>query len=117
MKNVTAKLFIALKHPLETVICVLLLAMTFVVFGQVIARYVLQTPLSWSEELARFMLIWLSMLSAAYGFKTKSHFALKLLVSRFSVITQTKIELFVHCRFGGLFCHLTLFFNYICHWC
>ena len=90
------KIFIALKHPLETVICMLLLAMTFVVFGQVIARYVLQTPLSWSEEMARFMLMWLSMLSAAYGFKTKSHFALKLLVGRFSGTLQKIIELIVH---------------------
>ena len=96
MKNVSDKLVIALKHPLETVICVLLLAMTFVVFGQVVARYVLQTPLSWSEEMARFMLMWLSMLSAAYGFKTKSHFALKLLVGRFSSAAQKIIELVVY---------------------
>jgi len=96
MKTVLAKSYLALKHPLETVICVLLLAMTFVVFGQVIARYVLQTPLSWSEEMARFMLMWLSMLSAAYGFKTKSHFALKLLVGRFSGVSQKVIEIIVH---------------------
>ena len=70
-------------HPLETVLCGLLIAMTIVVFSQVIARYVFEHSLSWSEELARFLLMWLAMLSAAYGFKTKSHFALRLLVQNF----------------------------------
>lgn len=35
------------------------------VFLQVIFRYVLSSPLSWSEELARYMFIWLTMLSSA----------------------------------------------------
>ena len=65
-----------LQHPLETAVCGLLIAMTIVVFSQVVARYIFEAPLSWSEELARFLLMWLSMLSAAYAFKTKSHFFL-----------------------------------------
>ena len=73
----------AVRHPLETVICAILVTMTVVVFSQVIARYVLQQSLSWSEELARFLLLWLSMLSAAYAYKIKAHFALQVVVSRF----------------------------------
>lgn len=68
------------RHPLETVLCVILLAMTAVTFAQVVARYVFEAPLSWSEELARFLLMWLGMLSAAYGFKLKAHFALRIAV-------------------------------------
>jgi len=86
----------AIRHPLETAICGLLIAMTLVVFGQVIARYVFQAPLSWSEELARFLLMWLSMLSAAYGFKTKSHFALKFLVEKTPDKAQQLIAVLVH---------------------
>lgn len=33
-------------------------------FGQVIARYVFQTPFQWAEELARFTLIWFSFICA-----------------------------------------------------
>ena len=68
-----------LRSPLELCICVILVILTLTVFSQVIARYIFQAPLSWSEELARFLLMWLSMLSAAYAFKVKSHFALKIL--------------------------------------
>ena len=70
------------KYSLEIALVFLLIAMTLTVFSQVIARYIFEAPLSWSEELARFILIWLSMLSAAYAFKTKSHFALSILVSK-----------------------------------
>ena len=70
------------KYSLEIALVFLLVAMTLTVFSQVIARYIFEAPLSWSEELARFILIWLSMLSAAYAFKTKSHFALTILVSK-----------------------------------
>ena len=56
------------KYSLEIALVFLLVAMTLTVFSQVIARYIFEAPLSWSEELARFILIWLSMLSAAYAF-------------------------------------------------
>lgn len=102
----------ALRQPLETAICGLLIAMTIVVFSQVIARYVLQAPLSWSEELARFLLIWLSMLSAAYAFKTKSHFALRLLVGKLSAAAQRAMSLFVH-LIVVLFFSVLLYFSII----
>ncbi|NOR15216.1 MAG: TRAP transporter small permease subunit, partial [Candidatus Aminicenantes bacterium] len=38
--------------------------------------------LAWSEELARYLFLWLAALSAAYAFKTGSHFALRFLVDR-----------------------------------
>ena len=94
---------IIVRHPLETAICALLAAMTTVVFSQVVARYVLQAPLSWSEELARFLLMWLSMLSAAYAFKTKSHFALRIVVGRFPEAVQHAMALFVHVIVAAFF--------------
>ncbi len=107
--NIPNMIRTVLRHPLETVICGLLIAMTAVVFSQVIARYVLQAPLSWSEELARFLLMWLSMMSAAYAFKTKSHFALQLLVSQFSDDLQRWVALLVHMIVGCFFAVLLYF--------
>ena len=68
--------------PLELVLCVLLIAMVGVTFSQVLFRYVFQLSLAWSEELARFLLLWVGSLSAAYAFKTRSHFALTFAVQR-----------------------------------
>lgn len=103
MRAISGKLRILLLHPLETAICGLLIAMTVVVFSQVIARYVFQAPLSWSEELARFILMWLSMLSAAYAFKTGSHFALRLVVGRLPMQLQRIIAIIVHLIVAAFF--------------
>ncbi len=72
------------RHPLESVLCLFLVATVVVTFSQVITRYFLHVSLSWSEEVARFLFVWIATLGAAYGFKTKSHFAIVFLVNRFS---------------------------------
>jgi TRAP-type C4-dicarboxylate transport system permease small subunit len=46
--------------------CLLLSAMIIIVTWQVISRYVLNAPSTFSEELLRFGVIWLSLLGAAY---------------------------------------------------
>ncbi len=84
------------RYLLEIAICTILVALTTVVFSQVISRYFLHAPLSWSEELARFLLMWLAMLSAAYAFRTKSHFALRVIVERFPGTFQRVISIAVH---------------------
>ena len=64
------------KFPLESTLCIILVMMVSISFFQVISRYLLHVSLSWSEESCRFLLMWMGMLSAAYGFKIKSHFSL-----------------------------------------
>lgn len=83
------------RHPLEAVLCGLLSAMATVIFSQVVARYVFEAPLSWSEELARFLLMWLSMLSAAYAFKLKAHFALTFVARSLPAAAQRALRLAV----------------------
>ena len=80
------------KNSLEIVLCILLSFLTIITFSQVVARYVFEAPLSWSEELARFILLWLAMLSAAYGFKIKTHFALMFIVNR----TSLKFRIYIY---------------------
>ena len=82
-------------YPLESILCVLLSTLSIVTFSQVIARYIFQAPLSWSEELARFLLLWLAMMSAAYAFKIKAHFALHFTVNYLPRRIQKLISIFV----------------------
>ena len=91
------------RHPLETMICAILVAMTTVVFSQVIARYVLEQSLSWSEELARFLLLWLSMLSAAYAYKIKAHFALQVVVNHFPEKLRRAVSTSIHVVVAAFF--------------
>lgn len=71
-----------LENPLEFAVSAVLVALVVVTFSQVVFRYLLQASLAWSEELARFLLMWLAALSAAYASKTGSHFALRFVVDR-----------------------------------
>ena len=78
-----SKLANSLKQPLELSLCLILIAIVLVTFAQVLFRYIFHLSLAWSEELARYLFLWLASLAAAYAFKTKSHFALRFLVDRF----------------------------------
>lgn len=58
----------------EISICVVLMAaMTLLIFVQVIMRYVFSNSLSWSEELARYIFIWLIYLGISYSAKQMKH--------------------------------------------
>lgn len=79
------------KQPLELALCLILVAIVLITFVQVLFRYIFHLSLAWSEELARYLFLWLAALSAAYAFKTGSHFALRFLVDRMG----TKVRGFV----------------------
>ena len=54
----------------------LMTAMVFSVSWQVVSRYLFSSPSSWTEEVARFLLIWIGTLGAAYAFRTNMHIGL-----------------------------------------
>jgi TRAP-type C4-dicarboxylate transport system permease small subunit len=68
------KLIKALDNHIEEYLSVILLAaMSVIIFAQVIGRYVFQNSLSWSEESARYIFIWLTYLAISYGVKMEAH--------------------------------------------
>lgn len=63
-----------LDEKLEMSICIVLMSVLTVVLGiQVFFRYVMGASLSWSEELARYMFVWLVYLGIPYGCKVMRH--------------------------------------------
>ncbi|MFC4221465.1 TRAP transporter small permease [Flagellimonas marina] len=66
-------------HFLEWILALLLGVMVLDVFWGVITRYILDSQSSWTDELARFLLIWLSILGAAYASGKKLHIAIDVL--------------------------------------
>lgn len=54
--------------------------MVIIVFSNVIARYFLNFSLAWSEEISRFMLIWLAFLGSYLAFVKNEHLGLDLIV-------------------------------------
>nr|BBD50131.1 TRAP-type C4-dicarboxylate transport system, small permease component [Haliea sp. ETY-M] len=47
--------------------------MTCMVFGQVIMRYVFSAPLSWSDEIAAYCMVWSVYLSASWAVRERAH--------------------------------------------
>lgn len=77
----------------ETLIAVLLAAMTLVTFSQVIARYVFNTGAVWALELTIFLFAWLVLFGMSYGVRVGAHIAVDLLVRHFTPATQRLVGL------------------------
>ncbi len=63
----------AIERLLDRVLLAMFAVMVAVTVWQVFARYVLQAPTIWSEELARFLMVWVTMLGSAYVIRTGEH--------------------------------------------
>lgn len=59
-----------------------LAAVTVLTLSQVVSRYVLRQPLTWSEELATYLFIWLTMLGGAGALHQGMHYGFSLVVDK-----------------------------------
>ena len=69
----------------------------------VISRYVLQSPLTWSDELASVLFLWLAMLGAVVAMQHGEHMRLTVFVARLSEGQRRQVESVVACL-TVLFC-------------
>ena len=72
------------RNPVEIVAALLTLVLTIMVFLQVLYRYVLHSPLAWSEEFAMFLFQWCIFIGAALAIRHGYHFHVDLVTSRLS---------------------------------
>jgi TRAP-type C4-dicarboxylate transport system permease small subunit len=90
---------IALKNALDrglTAVCVVLLAaLVLDVTWQVFARQVLGSPSGWSEELAKYLFIWLGLFAAALVFGERGHVAMDVVVRRLPRTVQVVLAVAV----------------------
>jgi len=81
---------VGLKHLLNVILAVLVT----VVFLQVVFRFILNAPLAWTEELARYCLIWVTFLGAAFAMSTKAHIGMEFFVKLFGVSIRKVLYVF-----------------------
>ena len=67
---------------LELVMVLCLAAMCVMVFGNVVLRHVFDSGINTSEELARFMFIWLTFLGAIVAMREGGHLGMDMVVTR-----------------------------------
>ena len=66
------------------------------VIWQVFTRFVIGTPSSFTDELARYLMIWVGVLGAAYISGRKMHVAIDLLPTKLNKEGQIKLKTFVN---------------------
>lgn len=66
----------------KTIASLFLLVIVSTMAAQVFARYVFGAPFQWSEEVARFALIWMTFISAAFVMAEGRHIAVDMISSR-----------------------------------
>jgi tripartite ATP-independent transporter DctM subunit len=71
---------------------ILLVVETTILLSGVISRYVLHAPLTWSDELASILFIWLTMLGSVIALNRGEHMRLTALIGRLTPATRVWCE-------------------------
>lgn len=91
------------------------MVMTLVVVLQVFCRYLLNHSLFWSEELARYLLVWLSFLGATVAYHRGMHPAVDIVYNRLPPRFQKIAAFIVHLAAIAFFGVMTLYgFKFSC---
>jgi len=94
-------------NVLEKILIFLMSILVIDVLWQVMSRYVLVSPSSFTDELAGFLLIWVGVLGAAYVTGKKEHLAIDLLIQKSSPENAKKLMRIVN-LFIALFALLVM---------
>ena len=89
----------------------LVLAIAIIVSASVFFRYVLNDSLSWSEELAKYAMLWLVFLGAPIALRLGVHPNIEIMISQFpkrvaqAILTIMHLAVFIFCAFLALKSH------------
>ncbi|MGL5698573.1 MAG: TRAP transporter small permease [Kluyvera sp.] len=103
-------IFIRIKQAVDRTIAAfsiaVMVALVICVVWQVFSRYVLNQPSTLTDELARFLMIWVGLLGAAYTVGVQRHLAIDLLAMsinpRKQLILSVVINLLIFAFAGGV---------------
>lgn len=81
----------------ETFVVVLGLGlMCAILFIQVFSRYLLNSPLVWSEELARYIFLWVSFFGLSYGIRKNTHIRMELIFNLFPPMGRRILQIILN---------------------
>ena len=103
MKQFLGKVKFWMDKSLSIACAVLLSFMTILVLIQVFSRYVLNSPVAFTEELVRYSLIWTGFIGAAYAFSTREHMSLTLVRDKFTGKAHTALLVAIDGKIAAAF--------------
>src|SRR5215470_18891218 len=68
-------------HLAEVIGAAIVVAETVILFAGVVSRYVFNSPIIWTDELANFLFLWLSMIGTVVALRGNGHMRLTTLVN------------------------------------
>lgn len=87
-----ARLDYLLTRLTESLAALLVAFEVMILFAGVVSRYVFHNPLTWSDELASILFLWLAMLGAVIALRKSEHMRLTAVVSRVPAAWQRTLE-------------------------
>lgn len=101
--TVMQKLSFHINQSIEYLLFGLGFSMAMLVAVQVFFRYVLNQSLFWSEELARYLLVWLTFLGASCAYHRHAHPGVDIIYNRMPPAFRKGCALLIHVVSIGLF--------------
>ena len=93
----------------NAVIILGLSAMFLILLAQVIMRYVFSRPLTWSEEAARFIFVYVSFIGISYAYRQKGHIRMEVVVNLFPQAVRRGLEVLINLGTIALSCYMIPF--------
>ena len=93
----------------NAVIILGLSAMFLILLAQVIMRYVFSRPLTWSEEAARYIFVYVSFIGISYAYRQKGHIRMEVVVNLFPQAVRRGLEVLINLGTIALFCYMIPF--------
>lgn len=88
----TRKSLGVLRAVINVVAISLMVAMIALIFCQILGRYVFNYSISWSEEAATFVQVWLVMLGAGIAMRNRQHVGIDMLIRRCPLSVQRVVK-------------------------
>lgn len=107
MKNKT----ISVLNRFEDILLVaMFVSMVAIIFVQVIMRYAFNNSLSWSEELGKFLFVWLSWIGISIGARRREHIKITMLVDKLPYRAARAMDVLVELTLIAI-CAITAYYG------
>lgn len=93
LRQISEKLSLLSEKAVYYTLVVMMIVMTVTVIVQVFLRYIFSFSLSWSEEVARYLMIWVAFLGGSLALKKGLHIGVEVLLVRISSRTRRWVSI------------------------
>lgn len=105
------RFFMILDKIVDYLVGFLMILLVIIGGAQVFSRYILNYSLTWSEELSRYILVWLVFMAIGVGLRRKAHIGMNVIVAGCPAGIQRWFELF-SCIVAIVFGAVIAFYSY-----